>query len=75
VIIGAAECVDVETALTGYLRQPQCLTQPPRSITVGVAADICVLKKPWCEAAKNVLDVTVLATVCDGELIYAAADP
>ena len=75
VIIGAGECVDVETALTGYLRHPQCLTQPPRRITVGVAADICVLKKPWREAVKNVLDVAVLATVCDGELIYQAADP
>jgi len=71
-IIGADEGIAAETALVSYLRQPHSLTAPPRSITVGSDADICVLQQPWRGLFDRVADTRVLMTVGNGELIYHA---
>ncbi len=73
-VIGADERIAVETALAGYLRQPDCLAAPPRSIAIGAIADMCVMQKPWRKLHNAPVDAAVLATFYDGELVYQAGD-
>lgn len=71
-VIGRSERVAVDAALAGYLRQPDCLTAPPRSIAIGALADMCVIQKPWRECCDATVDGSVLATFYDGEQVYQA---
>ena len=65
----AAEATDPETAVAGFLGS---LKDPftPRQITTGMAADLCLLDKPWREAREQLDAARVTMTIRDGEVIY-----
>jgi predicted amidohydrolase YtcJ len=70
--IGAAEQVAPMTALDLYLGEPRAPGGPARSITVGAAADLCLLAAPLAEVLAEPSAERVRATTIAGQLVFAA---
>lgn len=68
-IIGESEALTPEQAVDLYLRSPQALNQR-RRVTVGAAADLCLIDRPWAEARTSLSSVQVRATLVDGQRIF-----
>ncbi|MHA7664439.1 amidohydrolase family protein [Mycolicibacterium sp. HS_4_1] len=68
-VLGTGESIDAATALGMFLGSPQ---QPdvPRELTVGMAADLCVLTVPPRDALAALDASLVAATVYDGAVVY-----
>jgi predicted amidohydrolase YtcJ len=72
------EQVAPEEALAGYLTSSAELTmrrsfQELKAITVGKAADLCLLKGKWSDLRHNPEKVTVRATVIGGSVVFDSA--
>lgn len=72
-ILGQRERLTPEEALSLFLG---ALDKPhqPRRIAVGVAADLCLLDRPWREARVRLDSACVRATVQNGNIIYNSVD-
>jgi predicted amidohydrolase YtcJ len=71
--VAAAERVDAWTALRGYLSPLEDPGGPPRAVTTGAAADLCLLDRPLAEALRAPDEVEVLLTVLGGRFIHSAS--
>ena len=65
--IGEDESLTPEQALDLYLRAPESLSER-RRITLGSAADLCLLDRPWAHAREALSSAYVRATIIQGEL-------
>ena len=72
-LIGEAEALTPEQALDLYLRAPEALGRTG-TITVGAAADVCLLDKPWAEARAALSSELVRATFIDGQPVFDRVD-
>ena len=72
-ILGQRERLTPEAALSLFLG---ALDEPhqPRRIAVGVAADLCLLDRPWRQARVRLDSADVRATVRNGRIIYNSVD-
>ena len=72
-IIGGAEALSPEQALSLYLADPENLARQ-RHIAPGMAADLCLLAVPW-EVARTRLSASDLrATLIGGRLSHQSVD-
>lgn len=77
-VLGPNEALSPEAALNlflGSMEKPAL----PRSLSIGAAADLCLLDRPWKVLRQNLTSVTavapaVRATLCRGRLIYDRVD-
>ncbi len=69
-IIGAAESLTPEQALDLFTTPLDAPGGPPRQVTPGVPADLCVLHKPWAQARLSLSRKNVAATVMAGAITY-----
>ena len=72
-IMGADEALTAEQALALYLADPSDLTRQ-RSLDVGVAADLCLLDRPWSAAREALSSSLVRATIIDGRIVHDRID-
>lgn len=71
--LGERERLTPEEALSLFLGALDTPHQP-RRIAVGVAADLCLLDRPWGQARVRLDSACVRATIQAGKLIYDAVD-
>ena len=69
-IIGAGEELTPEAALALFTGAPDDPGGPPRTITVGAPADLCLLDRPWAEARRGLSEVAVTVTIVAGRVIW-----
>ena len=72
-LIGEAEALTPEQALDLYLRAPEALDQR-RRVEVGVAADLCLIDRPWARAREGLAEVQVRAAWVEGRMIFDGVD-
>ena len=72
-LIGAAEALTAEEALDLFLRVPDALERRC-TITVGAAADLCLLNRPWSKARTALSSACVRATFIDGHAAFERSD-
>ena len=68
-VVSADERVDVATALRGLLSPLDDPGGPPRRVTAGAPADLCLLRVPLHEALRGPTRQLVRLTVCDGVVV------
>jgi predicted amidohydrolase YtcJ len=68
-----AEALTPEEALDIYLRAPDALHER-RVVTVGMAADLCLLDQSWSEARRDLASARVRATFIDGRQVFDRVD-
>lgn len=68
-VIGQDERVDARTALSGYLTSPSAPGGPPRRVTPGAVADLCLLHVDLDTALHELDPSVVRTTVLGGRLI------
>ncbi|BBX19227.1 amidohydrolase [Mycolicibacterium duvalii] len=68
-VLGAAERISPADALTLFTGEPQ-RPAVPRTVTVGAAADLCLLSTPPDETLAELDAGMVAATVIAGEVVY-----
>ena len=68
--LGRRECVPAREALRGYLSRPDNPGGAPRTVSVGLPADLCLLDRPLGVALQNIGGVQVRHTWVDGEEVY-----
>ena len=67
-LLGAAEKVSPEQALSGYLRsEPR---SSARQVVAGAPANLCLLDRSWADARQDLASVNVMATWQGGAQIY-----
>ena len=70
IMLGPDERLTPEQALTLFTTDPAAPGAAPRSIEVGVPADLCLLNRPW-SAARSALSSELVATVIrQGSVIW-----
>ncbi|MBN2622662.1 MAG: amidohydrolase family protein [Acidimicrobiales bacterium] len=67
--VGAREAVGARRALDLFLGSADAPGGPPRSVTAGSPADLCLLTVPLDDALRNPREVRVAATVVDGRIV------
>jgi predicted amidohydrolase YtcJ len=67
-IIGRNEALTPEQAIAGYLTSPDAPGGPPRQISTGAPADLCLLAEPWHQA-RDTLSGRVALTIVDGRIV------
>ena len=67
--LGPAEAVSPEAALACWTTGPEDPGGPVRRLTVGAAADLCLLSVPWTEARRQLTADCVAATIVGGTLV------
>jgi predicted amidohydrolase YtcJ len=70
--LGADEAVDPATALRLLLGSPERPGGPPRTVTVGAPADLCLLRVPLADALRQPAAEHVRATIVDGQVVHHA---
>ncbi|MFI2557031.1 amidohydrolase family protein [Nocardia farcinica] len=76
VVLGPCERVGPATALSGYLSAPDAPGGPPRRITPGAPADLCLLHVPLRDALAELDSTLVRTVVIDGRTVAEnAASP
>ncbi|HEX8055415.1 MAG TPA: amidohydrolase family protein [Novosphingobium sp.] len=70
-VIGAAEALTAEEALTLYFADPLDLRRQ-RRIAPDEPADICLLNRPWSAAREVLSSAAVRATIVSGDLVHQA---
>lgn len=68
-LIGESEALTPEQALNLYLSEPQSLNRR-RRVSVGAAADLCLLDRSWTAARNALSSVRVRATFVEGQAVY-----
>ncbi len=71
--LGPDEALSAEQALALFLGAPDSPAEP-RRITVGAAADLCLLDRPWARARQDLSSDAVRAVLCNGSLIHDGVD-
>lgn len=69
-VVGANEAVDAATALRLFLGRAHDPGGPPRTLAVGVPADLCLLDRPLADALARLSADDVMATICRGRVTY-----
>jgi len=69
-VIGEQEKLAPEQALAMFTSSAETPGGPPRRITPGQAADLCLLAKPWSEARGRISKDDVAMTVMAGTITY-----
>lgn len=72
-LLGDAERLTPERALALFTSSPSAPGGPPRRVTVGAAADVCVLDRPWSRAREELSSSMVTATVVAGGVVWHRA--
>lgn len=72
-VIGASEALTPEQAITLYLHNPLKLGDI-RAVTVGAAADLMLLDRPWQAARNSLLADHVAMTMVGGSILYQRVD-
>lgn len=73
IVLGSGEALAPEEALGLYLADPVDLSRP-REVTVGAAADLCLLDRPWAEARARLGSDLVRCTIAGGRIIHDRID-
>ena len=68
--LGAGEALTPERALALFTTSPADPGGKPRQVTVGAAADLCLLDCDWRRARRSLSNAHVAATVLGGEVIF-----
>jgi len=68
-VVGANEAVDAATALRLFLGRAHDPGGPPRTVAVGVPADLCLLDRPLADSLTRLRADDVAATVCAGRVL------
>lgn len=71
-VLGAAETLTPEQALALFTTPLDAPGGTPRQVERGVAADLCILDRPWRDARRDLADVRVAATILGGWQTYDA---
>lgn len=71
--IGEAEALTPEQALDLYLRAPEALHRR-RTVSVGAAADLCLLDRSWAQARTTLSSDLVRATMIAGRFVFDRID-
>jgi predicted amidohydrolase YtcJ len=72
-IMGADEGLTPERALALYLADPAA-PWDERNLTVGDAADLCLLDRPWSDTRCNLASTGVRLTLIGGEVVHDRVD-
>jgi predicted amidohydrolase YtcJ len=72
--IGENETLSPGQALALFTSPPGRPGAAPRPISVGAVADVCLLDRPWSSARSVLHSEMVVATICDGELIWPTSE-
>jgi predicted amidohydrolase YtcJ len=67
--IGRAEAISAERALSMFLAEPSAPAGPPRRISVGSVADLCLLNRPLTAVLSKPTSDAVQATLVAGEIV------
>ncbi len=70
IIIGENEKLTPDEALALFISPAQLPGGGPRQLMVGAEADFCLLDRPWHNARNMLAEVSVVATIRAGSLIY-----
>lgn len=73
-VLGGAEAISPRRALNLFLGDPHDPGGPPRTITPGAAADLCLLARPLSAVLDRLTADDVVATVCSGRVVHDARD-
>lgn len=68
--IGAGEALTPEQALALYTARLEAPGTEPARLTVGAAANLCLLAQPWATAREHLASVRVGCTVIAGECVW-----
>lgn len=71
---GGNEALTPEQALALYTKPAGDAGGTSRTIEIGAAADMCLIKRPWSVARNDLEGVSVLATWIGGVLVYDGVD-
>ena len=71
-VLGPDEALTPEQALSLFLGPLDDPGGPPRRVEIGAKADLCLLDRDWATARQALDAVRVVATLREGELIWAA---
>jgi predicted amidohydrolase YtcJ len=71
-VLGGEEILSPEQALRGYLSSLDEPGGPSRRVSIGAAADLCVLDRPWRVARESLASVGVVLTLKDGAPIQGS---
>ena len=70
-VANAAECVDAEEAMTGYLTSAQLQGGQARQLQAGARANICVLDRPLAQQYADLAPDCIQHTIFNGDLVYS----
>jgi predicted amidohydrolase YtcJ len=69
-LLSESESLTPERALALFTSSPCAPGGPPRRVTVGALADLCVLDRPWSRARDELSSSMVTATVVAGRVVW-----
>jgi predicted amidohydrolase YtcJ len=69
-VLGAAEALTPEEALALFIGAPEAPARP-RTLSVGAAADLCLLDRSWRIARNDLRNERVAATFVSGALVWS----
>lgn len=72
-VIGADEALSPEEALALFLADPRDLGSE-RRILPGVAADLCLLDRPWAQVRTRLQASDVRLTIIEGSIVHQSVD-
>ena len=64
------EALAPERALALFTSPAGAPGGPPRRLTVGAPADLCLLDRPWVDARKKLSSQAVRTTICAGRVAF-----
>lgn len=70
--LGADEALSPEEALALFTSPAEAPGGPPRRVTPGAPADLCLLDRPWQAARRDLSSGMVRASVCAGAVVWRA---
>ena len=70
--LGADEALSPERALALFTTPAESPGGAPRRIVPGARADLCLLDRPWSAVRRQLESRQVVATWCDGRLVWSA---
>lgn len=73
-VLGAAEAVSAARALDLFLGDGHSPAGPPRRVSAGAGADLCLLRAPLAAVLAEPTPEWVAATVVGGEVVHRAED-
>ena len=68
--LGPEEALTPERALALFASPPAAPGAPPRPLTPGAPADLCLLDRPWSQARDDLSSAWVAATLREGAILW-----